>query len=447
MAINPNISLAVKGIELQDPLAQYGKVMAIQGAQQQNQLAQLQMREAQATAEERNALRQLDPTSADYVNQLFKLNPKLGIEFRKEAAATAAQKATQTKSEFEVQKLKRDFVAQARRDTSQNPSDANITAYKEDLAANPMFTAAEKEQMFAGADRILAMPIPERRAFMASQGASASELKPVVSVGPTGIVQTPAFGGAATIVPGTSAAFEMTPAQIAANKIAQGQLDVSRGQLGVSQGQLGVAQRRENLEDRRVAVAEENARRDADPAFQQRMAGAKATGEAIAKGDVAAVQSLPKIIARAEEGARLIDELIGKRDPKTGALVKGAAPHPGFQGAVGATVLPGARFVPGTDAAGFMSRFDQVKGASFLEAFESLKGGGAITEKEGAKGTDAINRMSIATDEKEFVRAAMDLQDIIRKGVATAQKRAAKVGGAAAPAGSGALSDDPLGIR
>jgi len=177
--------------------------------------------------------------------------------------------------------------------------------------------------------------------------------------------------------------------------------------------------------------------------FKQRMAGAKATGEAIAKGDVAAVQSLPKIIARAEDGARLIDEMIGKRDPKTGGLVKGAAPHPGFQGAVGATILPGARFVPGTDEAGFMSRFDQIKGASFLEAFESLKGGGAITEKEGAKGTDAINRMSIATDEKEFVRAATDLQDIIRRGVASAQKRAAKAGGA----GGGALSDDPLGLR
>jgi hypothetical protein len=443
MAINPNISLAVRGIELQDPLAQYGKVMAIQGAQQQNQLAQLQMREAQATAEERNALRQLDPTSADYVNQLFKLNPQLGIQYRKEQTAADTAKLTQQEAGIKVQAAKRDFVAQARRDTSRNPSDANITAYKEDLIANPMFTAEEKRQMVAGADRILAMPIAERGAFMASQGASAGELKPTVSVAPTGIVQTPAFGGAASIVPGTSAAFQMTPAQIASNEIAKGQLDVSRGQLGVSQGQLDVAQRGKDLENRRVIVAEENARRDADPAFQQRMAGAKATGEAIAKGDVAAVQSLPKIIARAEDGARLIDEMIGKRDPKTGGLVKGAAPHPGFQGAVGATILPGARFVPGTDEAGFMSRFDQIKGASFLEAFESLKGGGAITEKEGAKGTDAINRMSIATDEKEFVRAATDLQDIIRRGVASAQKRAAK----AAPAGGGALSDDPLGLR
>lgn len=184
------------------------------------------------------------------------------------------------------------------------------------------------------------------------------------------------------------------------------------------------------LEERRVAVLEENARREADPAFQQRMAAARTVGQKAAEGDVAAVQALPKVISRAKEGVRLIDELIGKRDSE-GRLIEGSKPHPGFQNAVGATWLPGAQFIPGTDAAGFMSRFDQIKGASFLEAFESLKGGGAITEKEGAKATDAINRMSTSTDEKEFIRAALDLQDVIRKGVENAQKRAARAGGAA----------------
>jgi hypothetical protein len=198
--------------------------------------------------------------------------------------------------------------------------------------------------------------------------------------------------------------------------------------------------KRISLEDRRVAVLEENQRRDADPAFQQRMAAARATGAEIAKGDVAAAQALPKVINRAEENIRLIDELIGVRDSKTGKLIQGSKPHPGFKGSVGATWLPGARFIPGTDAASFMSRHDQIKGASFLEAFESLKGGGAITEKEGSKATDAMNRMSIATSEGEYIRAAMDLQDVIRKGVANAQARAARSGGGAvaAPATGGA---------
>jgi len=207
------------------------------------------------------------------------------------------------------------------------------------------------------------------------------------------------------------------------------------------QERLANERRRIGLEERRVKVLEENARRDADPAFQQRMGAARATGEAIAKGDVAAVQALPKVISRAEEGVRLIDELIGKRDSE-GHLIEGSKPHPGFQNAVGATWLPGTRFIPGTDVAGFMSRFDQVKGASFLEAFESLKGGGAVTEKEGAKATDAINRMSTSTDEKEFIRAALDLQDVIRKGVENAKKRAARAGGAAPAAPTAPPTDD-----
>ena len=196
------------------------------------------------------------------------------------------------------------------------------------------------------------------------------------------------------------------------------------------QERLANERRRIGLEERRVEALEENARREADPAFQQRMAAARTVGQKAAEGDVAAVQALPKVISRAKEGVRLIDELIGKRDSE-GRLIEGSKPHPGFQNAVGVTWLPGAQFIPGTDAAGFMSRFDQIKGASFLEAFESLKGGGAITEKEGAKGTDAINRMSTSTDEEEFIRAALDLRDVILKGVENAQKRAARAGGAA----------------
>lgn len=198
------------------------------------------------------------------------------------------------------------------------------------------------------------------------------------------------------------------------------------------------------LEARRVAVLEENQRRDADPAFQQRMAQAKVVGEAIAKGDVAAQQALPQIISRAEEGVRLIDELVGKRNSK-GQLIEGSKPHKGFESAVGQNLMLGAPYwkvASGTDAGDFAARFDQIKGASFLEAFQALKGGGAITEKEGQKGTDAINRMSLSQSENEFIRAAMDLQDVIRKGVQNAQTRAARAGGAApaapaAPAAGG----------
>jgi hypothetical protein len=56
MAVNPNIALSVRGLELPDPLAQYGKVQAIQQAQQQNALAQMKMQQTQREVEQQNAL-------------------------------------------------------------------------------------------------------------------------------------------------------------------------------------------------------------------------------------------------------------------------------------------------------------------------------------------------------------------------------------------------------
>jgi hypothetical protein len=165
----------------------------------------------------------------------------LGIQYRKEAATTAAQRAAQKTSEFELKTKQRKFGEDLKRGLSSNPSDENIIAFGQDALLQGLYT---KEQVDATDSQLLALPAPERVRILSQAGASPSELKPTTSVAPTGIVQTPAFGGAATIVPGTSAAFQMTPAQIASNKIAQGQLGVSQGQLGVSQGQLSLAQQR-----------------------------------------------------------------------------------------------------------------------------------------------------------------------------------------------------------
>lgn len=67
MALDPNISLGVRGIELANPLAQYGQIAAIQNAQNQNQLAQFQLGAAQradlaAAAQNELYARHFDPT-------------------------------------------------------------------------------------------------------------------------------------------------------------------------------------------------------------------------------------------------------------------------------------------------------------------------------------------------------------------------------------------------
>jgi len=43
MALDPNISLGVRGIEIANPLTQYSQIAQIQNAQNQNQLAQYQL--------------------------------------------------------------------------------------------------------------------------------------------------------------------------------------------------------------------------------------------------------------------------------------------------------------------------------------------------------------------------------------------------------------------
>ena len=447
MPINPNISLAVKGIELQDPLAQYGKIAAIQGAQQQNQLAQLQMQNFQREQESTNALNRAyaeayNPQTGEVdVNKLrgslstggfgSKLPAVEKGLIELQTARTAQQKGQADLLDSKL-KQSRQFLETI------DPSSPNAAeAYMQWHKANH-------------ADPVIGKAL-EARGITVDQSMQRIQQ----------LLQTP--GGLNRLINesklGTEKFMELNKPQLSTTdlggKVESRTFAPLTGELKTIGTQTktmapGEAERIKNeglrigLEGRRVAVLEENARRDADPAFQQRMGGARAIGEAIAKGDVAAQQALPKVIGRAEEGMRLIDELIGKRDSKTGQLLKGETTHPGFQNAVGATWLPGARFVPGTDAAGFMSRFDQIKGASFLEAFESLKGGGAITEKEGQKGTDAINRMSTSTDEKEFIRAAMDLQDVIRKGVSNAQTRASRAGGGGAPAAGGVDTSNPL---
>lgn len=165
---------------------------------------------------------------------------------------------------------------------------------------------------------------------------------------------------------------------------------------------LGVQQQRLGLERERFL-------RENDPSYQERLAGAKAAGKEFGEARAQAQITLPQAVATAERGLRLIDELVK---------------HPGFQGAVGATYAPGARFVPGTDAADFQARFDEIKGGSFLQVFETLKGGGQITEMEGRKATEAINRMSLAQSEKEFKAAATELQTVMRNGMRRAQTKA-----------------------
>lgn len=445
MAVNPAIAMGVRGIELQDPLAQYGRVAAIQSAQQQQQMNALQMRQAQKEQEDLNALNRaysqsLDPQTGEIdINRLRSALAGGGLGSKlpaveKQFGELKTQKLAQQKTEGEVldAALKRQKSFLDMIDSNDPDAPSKFVAWNEAAHRDPIIGPALKAQGITPEQAL------ERTMQAISQGPQAfNNLLQEYKLGAQKFIELNKPQLSTTDIGGTvvSRTFEPLTRKVTTvgeleKTMAPGEaerLEVSRQQVAQQAQRIKQEGQRIGLEGRRVAVLEENARRDADPTFQRRMEAARVEGRKAAEGDVAAVQALPKVISRAEENIRLIDELIGKRDSKTGKLIEGSKPHPGFEAAVGATWIPGARFIPGTDAASFMSRYDQIKGASFLEAFESLKGGGAITEKEGQKGTDAINRMSTSTDEKEFIRAAMDLQEVIRKGVANAQARVNRV--------------------
>lgn len=187
-------------------------------------------------------------------------------------------------------------------------------------------------------------------------------------------------------------------------------------QRGISRGQLGVAQRNAAVNEAAEArQASSGAALSPAEAARQR-----ALGETQAKFETAA----PNAISDATQALGLIDQMIGTKpyiDKATGRRVQEKKPHSGFSGAVGFGI--GQRYVPGTEAASFQALFDQVQGGAFLQAFETLRGGGAITEKEGAKATAAKNRMSLAQDEKSFIAAAREYQDVLREGIKRAQAR------------------------
>jgi len=229
MPIDPSIISGLRPVQIDmaqfSPMNAMTNVMKFKQADQETKLNALKMEEygRQRTEEQdfRNFLAtEQDPTSPANRQNLLRYG-KTGAAYSEALGKQQTEQLNQKKTQFEIQKARKDFIAATQRDTSSNPSDANITAYKEDLLANPLFTEAEKAQLVKGADRILAMPVGERKAFMASQGASPEALKPsnlqVNQGGQTQVLQMPAFGGAGTSV-GTYADVPL-PANVEAQKI------------------------------------------------------------------------------------------------------------------------------------------------------------------------------------------------------------------------------------
>ena len=389
--IDPNIALGFRMPQIQDPLASTAVAQNIG-------VNALKMQELQRGMQEeeqlRNYLRSADLAKPETRTELTRFG-KTGLAYGKALAE-------QEKSGLETKKLrgdieKQDLIKERERlsDLAFNPSNENIIAHLQDSVLRNQMTPQQANAMFA---QVSNMPLDQRKQLLLQMGTDASKRLE--------------------------------------------QMTVSESQ----KQQMGVTMRGQD-------IAAATARRGQDlqynPELQATIAQAKEYGTALGKNKAAAEAALPGAIETANEGIRLIDEMVGKREIKDASgkvIQQGTRPHPGFKNYVGATLVPGMRFVEGSDTASFDVRQKQIEGRAFLEAFNSLKGGGSITEKEGEKGTAAIMRMNKASSEREYIVAARELQDILAKGVERAR---AKAGGTAAvpsatPAASGVIDFNSL---
>jgi hypothetical protein len=434
MPIDPSIAMGVRPLEVPNQLAQYGQLAQIQNAQNQNALAQFQLASAQRGEEQQsNFYREAQRPG-------FTLDAATAMRYG--APGMAALKAQQEaqKQELERQKLTGEIKKQA-----SDEIDSSLSVFKKAIPGIRTPQQVERyvrEQyrhpvvgkiagMFMSEDEAVADALTQASTpdglntwKLDNIGLTGAQLLDMMKqttdktdLGGTSSAQTRDWKGAPVGAP-VSTPKTVTPgeASTAATALA-GQRITARGQDIVAGTAAKALAQAGNLP------------------LQESLAAARERGTLTTKNEVAAKAILPKVIADAEVGLAAIDGMIGSAqvDKKSGEVTfaqGGAEMHPGFGQSVGVGV-PGLKYVHGTAEADFDALYKQVMGGAFLDAYESLRGANAITDIEGAKGTAAKTRLSTAQSEVEFVRAARELQSIMRKGVERAKAKA-KAG--AAPA-------------
>jgi len=185
-------------------------------------------------------------------------------------------------------------------------------------------------------------------------------------------------------------------AQIKTEGLQQGKIgiDIQKGKLDLQKGALDIMKSRGellNAEQERQMASEQGLTLGAFKEQQQKIGQFR--GEQISK--------LPQIEQNTQTTVKLVDDLLK---------------HEGFKDVVGATYKPFARKVAGTDAAGFMAKYNQLKGKQFLESISQLQGYGALSNLEGTTATNAASAMDISTSEAEFIRNAREYQRILQLG-------------------------------
>ena len=407
MPIESNIALGVKPVQLESPVNQMAQMYQLQGAQQSNQLNQMKMDEYTRGVAEQEQFKNALAGSQDEAgikNAFYSLGEK-GVkgysdylkskgEQLKSAAETKNLGFTGEKTQGEILKAKTEHGAQMLRDLSRNPSDANVTAHFEDIQQSPLYTPQEKQAAQGRLQEVMSMSVPDRQAYLASQGASAADLKPTIRTQNLGnrsdVFSDPAFGGAPTQL--SSTAIGQSPDSVASGIIQ------TRGQNLTNARDL----QRIGLEERKVKVAE-------------------TTGAPGYVKPLTATQQykLDKLKTADKTNAKLFDSSIDAELKNIDKLIgTEAAPklHPGLSSATGpiASRLPTGR----TDTANAEAYIKSLQSKASINSLQTIRGTagaiGTMTEREWPRLESMKATLQETQGTDQFVQALKDYRDELK---------------------------------
>ena len=418
MAIDASIALGIKPVQIESPLNQMANVYALQNAKNQNELAQYSIDKSRREDEQQNMLYKhlqdpnFDPTNAEHIKGLYQFGaPGIGVIKSINEQGTKALEQKKLTGEIAASSYKQkqlehdDTIKDVANATTAADAIATLDRYATEGKMDPKEAASLKAGI--SADPTKWPDIQHSLLVDLTDAKSRLELtKPNMVERTDGANKwledtnrnSPTFG-------------QRTPVT---------KMQATPGEIMSRDTQI----RGQNLTDARELKRIEIEKGKTSPEYIAMEAKMKEQGKGQAKFESAA----PQAIATAEQMLTKIDELVGKpaiKDKATGKIIKeGTGAHEGFKASVGTSSL--IPTLPGSKAADFEARLDEIKGGAFLEAYNTLRGGGSITETEGIKATAARTRMSTAQSEEEFIAAARDYQNIIRAGIKDAKEKLAK---------------------
>lgn len=201
MAINDEIAAGGRPIQFENPLNNMVKFSNIQNDMANMALHRQKMEASTAAAARQGELDRYLAGGGRDESIIYGLG---GVKDLAELRQGESAKRLGEKTKAETAKVRQETRSQAYHNIVYNPSPENIIAHNQDFQLNPDNSPEDKASSKRTADMLVAMPLDQRVAWLASQGASAADLKPsqhVVGAGDRSVVvSTPAYGGQSTEV-------------------------------------------------------------------------------------------------------------------------------------------------------------------------------------------------------------------------------------------------------